>query len=263
MGGLSPQQSLSLYASKNPFATESAHRWSNYSAYLDGTLVRLLDWREPSGQAKMAHHALRSFVLHERFSCVGAKGAFSSGGYRYGFYDDFPTPGVEGLARDLAAFVAELPHMTEKYKSFVAVFNAQSYDETHFERQLWQQLQTLHEVDRRYFDWNEEVSSDPADSRFAFSVAGHPFFVVGMHPGASRLSRRFAFPTLVFNSHQMFEGLKQSGHFQRIQEHVRAREIELQGSLNPNLADYGIASEARQYSGRAVEESWKCPFHRS
>ncbi len=263
MGGLSAQQSLSLYATENPFATEAAYRWSNYSAFLDGALVRLLDWREPSGQAKMAHHALRSFVLNDRFSCVGAKGAFSSGGYRYGFYDDFPTRGVEGLARDLAAFVAELPHMTEKYKTFVAVFNAQSHDELRFEQRLWEQLRLLHDVDRRYFDWNQGVSSDPQDPRFAFSVAGHPFFVVGMHPGASRLSRRFALPTLVFNSHEQFNELKQSGHFARIQQHVRARELELQGSLNPNLAEHGAVSEARQYAGRAVEKDWKCPFHRS
>jgi FPC/CPF motif-containing protein YcgG len=43
---------------------------------------------------------------------------------------------------------------------------------------------------------------------------------------------------------------------------VREREIALQGSLNPNLADFGERSEARQYSGRAVEDQWRCPFHR-
>jgi hypothetical protein len=36
----------------------------------------------------------------------------------------------------------------------------------------------------------------------------------------------------------------------------------LQGSLNPNLADFGEQSEARQYSGRATEADWVCPFHR-
>jgi len=37
----------------------------------------------------------------------------------------------------------------------------------------------------------------------------------------------------------------------------------VQGSLNPNLADFGERSEARQYSGREVEEHWRCPFHRA
>jgi FPC/CPF motif-containing protein YcgG len=40
------------------------------------------------------------------------------------------------------------------------------------------------------------------------------------------------------------------------------RDLRLQGSLNPNLSDFGKKSDARQYSGRAVEANWKCPFHR-
>jgi hypothetical protein len=36
--------------------------------------------------------------------------------------------------------------------------------------------------------------------------------------------------------------------------------MRLQGSINPNLSDFGVHSEARQYSGRAVEDAWKCPF---
>ncbi|HET9030725.1 MAG TPA: guanitoxin biosynthesis heme-dependent pre-guanitoxin N-hydroxylase GntA [Candidatus Aquilonibacter sp.] len=259
---MSPQQALSLYASHNPIQTSAAFRTSNYSAFLDGSLVRLLDWREPSGQAKMAHHIFRSFVEHERFSCVGAKGAVSSGGYRFGMYDGFPsTQGTHGLARDLAAFVAEMPSMNARYKTFVAVFNDSSLDEASFERRLWAQLDALHDVDRAYFDWDPRVSRDPADAGFAMSAAGHGFFVVGMHPAASRLTRRFAFPTLVFNSHHQFNELRASGHFAKIQAHVREREMALQGSLNPNLAEHGEASEARQYSGRAVEEHWSCPFH--
>ncbi len=186
-----------------------------------------------------------------------------SGGYRFGFYPRFPAgDATEGLARDLAAFVAELPFMKERYKTFVAVFDDESWDEARFETRLWQQLQDLHDVDRRYFDWNEAVTSDPNDARFAFCVAQHPFFVVGMHVAASRRSRRFALPALVFNSHELFEELKRTGHFAHIQRLVRQRELELQGSLNQNLAAYGEASEARQYSGRAVEREWMCPFRK-
>jgi hypothetical protein len=46
-----------------------------------------------------------------------------------------------------------------------------------------------------------------------------------------------------------------------MQEVIRARERELQGTLNPNLGDFGVHSEARQYSGRPAEEGWRCPFH--
>jgi uncharacterized protein len=43
---------------------------------------------------------------------------------------------------------------------------------------------------------------------------------------------------------------------------IRARDVALQGDINPNLADMGERSEARQYSGRAVDDAWRCPFHR-
>ena len=41
---------------------------------------------------------------------------------------------------------------------------------------------------------------------------------------------------------------------------VRKRDIQLQGAINPVLDSFGNASEARQYSGRAVDGDWKCPF---
>ena len=41
---------------------------------------------------------------------------------------------------------------------------------------------------------------------------------------------------------------------------IRKRDVELQGQINPVLAGFGDASEARQYSGRAVGGEWACPF---
>ena len=57
-----------------------------------------------------------------------------------------------------------------------------------------------------------------------------------------------------------FERLREQNQFERLRETVRARDYKLQGSLNPNLSNFGESSEARQYSGRAVEEGWRCPF---
>ena len=34
----------------------------------------------------------------------------------------------------------------------------------------------------------------------------------------------------------------------------------LMGLVNPMLAEHGSLSAARQYSGRAVGEDWRCPF---
>jgi FPC/CPF motif-containing protein YcgG len=101
----------------------------------------------------------------------------------------------------------------------------------------------------------------PEDVNFSFSIAGTGFFIVGLHPNSSRKARRFSRMAMVFNPHAQFDRLRESRQYDRIQKTIRARELKLQGSLNPNLSDFGTQSEARQYSGRAVEENWKCPFH--
>jgi FPC/CPF motif-containing protein YcgG len=210
----------------------------------------------------MADQAFRAFVLSDRFSCVAGKAAVQSGGYRFGYYNGFPaTEATSGLARDLAAFVLERPFMGVRYATFVALFgNAAAGDEGWFERSLWEQLTRLHELDARRFSWDSRASSDPASPRFAFSFAGTAFYVVGMHPGSSRASRRFSMPALIFNAHAQFEQARRTGQYRRIQGLVREREFILQGCLNPELRDYGEASEARQYSGRHTEAQWQCPF---
>jgi uncharacterized protein len=106
----------------------------------------------------------------------------------------------------------------------------------------------------------DDVSNDVDSAQFSLSMAGHPFFVIGLHAHASRLARRFSHPVLVFNSHRQFEKLREDGRYGKMQSAIRLRDIELQGSLNPNLADFGEGSEARQYSGREVEAGWRCPF---
>jgi FPC/CPF motif-containing protein YcgG len=135
-------------------------------------------------------------------------------------------------------------------------------NEIEFERRLWQQLQRLHELDELAESWDPTVSDDPEHAEFAFSFASRALFVVGLHPASSRLARRFRWPALVFNPRAQFERLRVEGTFERLRTVVRERDLDLQGTLNPNLADFGEQSEARQYSGRATEAEWRCPFHR-
>jgi FPC/CPF motif-containing protein YcgG len=252
----------SLYGSDNPFTSPAAIRASNYCASAEGTLVRLLDCEEPSPRAKVADNALRAFISSSAFSCVAAKAALASGGYRFGYYRGFGAfPSTEGLARDLAAFVAERPSMALSYATFVAVFEEpDGGGERWFETRLWQVLQRLGELGARGFDGGSNISQNPEAPDFGFTFAGRAFFVVGMHPQSSRLSRRFFLPAMAFNAHDQFAQARQTGQFRRIQKMVRDREMQLQGFLNPELREFGERSEARQYSGRETESSWKCPF---
>ena len=246
----------------NPFASPSAMRHSSYSGYSDGQLVRLLETRAATRFGNRANAAFRQFVLGPSFSCLAAKSAIRRGTYRVGAYARIDDGEVtEGLARDLFAFGRERRGFESDFTSFVAFFREGfTGDEEAFEVCLWSQLQRLHNLDAGFHRWDPRVSSDAADPEFSFSFAGHAFFVVGLHPNASRRSRRFAWPALVFNAHEQFEHLREIGAFNRLQQTIRQREIALDGSINANLAEYGTQSEARQYSGRTVPRDWQCPF---
>lgn len=248
----------------NPFDTELARDNSSYLRWQDGRLVGALDPAYKAAPlAEFVHDSLRALVMNPKFSCVGAKAAFQGGGYRFGLYDEMNSaPTTAGLARDLYSFVHEQPAMDAEFVTFVASFAAPvPVDEYEWERLLWSQLQSLHEIDHAHHNWDAKVSSDPEDPGFSFSFAARGFFVVGLHPASSRFARRFAFPTMVFNFHAQFERLRAQNQFARMQQTIRARDLKLQGTLNPNLSNFGEASEARQYSGRQVEAEWKCPFH--
>ena len=210
--------------------------------------------------------AFRGFIESPEFPCVGSKLALASDGLRVA---EFAPLG--DVAND-APLLAELARFADHVDaggasdagvdSMVALVRGpRTMDEAAFERQLWNQLQRLHDLDvAQATPWAQDVERNTDSPRFSMSLAGHPFFVIGLHPGASRLARRFRYPALVFNSHRQFDRLRADGRFEKMQQATRARDRRLQGSINPNLADYGDASEARQYSGRAVGAEWRCPL---
>ena len=210
-----------------------------------------------------ADHAVRAFVDAETFSCLGARAALHRPNHQIAAYGALGAPDTTAaLARDLAAFAAT-PAAGEDFATFVAVFapEADAMTEATFETRLWDQLQRLADADPDAA-WDPAVSDDPDEPLFSFCAAGTAFFVVGMHPAASRLARRFALPALAFNPHAQFDRLRADGRYGSLREAIRARERALQGSLNPNLSEFGERSDARQYAGRAVDDAWRCPFHR-
>jgi uncharacterized protein len=208
--------------------------------------------------------AFRAFVGDRRFPCLGGASVGRRRAYRLHVYGTLGSAKSAGsLARDLGAFVDGVPMDGKAARAFIAVFPQRPpASETTFERRLWTQLQLLHERDDPAAVWDPTVSADPDDPRFAFSFAGHAFFIVGLHRRSSRLSRRFLWPTLVFNPHAQFERLRAEGRYARYQQLIRERDIAVQGAINPSLADFGERSAAGQYSGRATEADWKCPFHK-
>lgn len=209
--------------------------------------------------------AFAASVQSPAFPCVGAKAAFNAGAQVISVYDQLASEqSTKFLAQHLGAFVHSESALRNTYATYVAIFREPRHlGEKDFEELLWSQLRQLHEIDAQGHTWDPSVASDPANPRFSFSFAGKALYVVGLHAGSSRRARRFSCPTLIFNPHEQFERLRHDGKWRRMQEAIRSRDCAVQGNVNPMLSDFGEQSEARQYSGRAVDDNWRAPFRPS
>lgn len=203
----------------------------------------------------------RRYVKSSRFPCVGAKSALATR-----TLDIFTAWNLEGAEAD-EQIIARLRKFASKIDdasalvSLAAIFPmTREMSEEQFEAALWGRLMALHALDRETSGWDPKVSADPEDPHFGMSFGGKAFFVVGLHPHASRRARRAPFAALIFNAHDQFDRLRADGRYGTMQTLVRERERALQGSLNPMLSEHGEASEASQYSGRRVPSDWRCPF---
>lgn len=204
-----------------------------------------------------------AFVKDQAFPCVGAKSALAHGTLKTvvcwsveSGWDDVR------MHRELLDWAYEYRKDPGLFRSLAFIFASPgALSEQQFEKAMWDRIQSLTDKDA----WLEQpydsrVSNDPESPHFSLSFGGEAFFVVGMHPRASRPARRFTQPVLVFNLHDQFEQLRDQGKYETIRKTILARDEKLAGSINPMLARHGDKSEAAQYSGRLVSGDWRCPF---
>jgi uncharacterized protein len=203
------------------------------------------------------------FITQPEFPCIGAKAALAQGGLGMLFADDIASSRDDHAIH--AAMVIEATKVIGHdpiLRSFVVIFDADNnLDEGAFEIALWQRLSGLAAIDAKdNTPWAGNASADVAAPDYAMSVGGVAYFVIGLHPNASRAARRFSQCALVFNAHRQFETMRTDGRYERFQATNRARELAINGSINPMLREFGHGSEASQYSGRKVDATWVCPF---
>lgn len=229
------------------------------SADLERELGALADQDLSQASEEEITELLAGMVAHPDYPCLGARSVFRRDAATVVVLDSMESPeDLARLAEELRAFAAAHGDSADLV-SFLAVFRSPAIvTEERFEALLWGVLQHLHDRDDRA--WAPGVSDDTARPDFAFSYAGTAYFIVGMHPGASRIARRTPLPTLVFNLHEQFERLRADGTFDRMRTAIRRRDARLQGTANPMAADHRTSSEARQYSGRVVGAHWHAPF---
>lgn len=203
------------------------------------------------------------FIRDKSFPCVGAKSALSKATLNIivcrtitSAWDDVR------MHRKLLEWSYAYQDGPGLFRSLAFVFaEDEGLDEPQFEAHMWDRIQSLADKDAWLEQpYDERVSSDPDDPHFSLSFGGEAFFVVGMHPRASRPARRFDRPVMVFNLHDQFEQLREQQRYEKIRETILSRDVELAGSINPMLARHGEASEAQQYSGRLIKGEWECPF---
>jgi len=215
----------------------------------------------PEERAKIAAE-LQAFVADPNFPCVGAKAALRRHQLDILVASDFRRDAFDKrVTRRLQDFAVRHDLDDRMFVSQAVIYlNDRPLSERDFETYLWQRLSSFHAIDAQDFHWDPNVASDPASPHFSLSIGGKGFFVVGLHPNASRAARRFKYPTLVFNLHAQFEKLREEGRYETIRAATIERDVALQGSPNPMLARHGTGSAAAQYSGRQVGRNWKCPF---
>jgi len=197
------------------------------------------------------------------FPCVGAKAALARGTLDVLAARDITSAWDDVRIHDrLLGFAKSFRAQPGLFRSLAVVFEApDDLSEDRFEKQLWTRAQSLSDKDIwRGQTYDHTVSTDPTDPHFSLSFGGEAFFVVGLHPRASRPARQFPHPVMVFNLHAQFETLRAQGKYETMREKIMVRDEALAGSRNPMLARHGTISEARQYSGRIVDDEWQCPF---
>jgi FPC/CPF motif-containing protein YcgG len=228
--------------------------------------VKVVSWMKGAKGKQRENTAIarkfRAFIGRCVYPCLGAKAALNTGTYELECYAELGHERASAhLASDLHRFIDSPLRQRSDFATFAAIFRGPiEMTELEFEQRLWQTLQQLNRIDGEKFDWDPTVGREPERANFAFSFGGHAFYIVGMHRRSSRLARRFPLPALMFNAHEQFRKLRLEGKWERMKASIRKRDAAWQGECNPMLDDFGERSEARQYSGRAVEESWRPSF---
>ena len=218
---------------------------------------------EPTVNIEQLTEQIRSLVNQKFYPCVAAIQALHKQEVDVHVYQNFGTgKSSSTLHQDLLKFLCQQMRTRSTLLSFFAVFpNSQVSSEDEFQDALWRELSSVSALDKS--EWDPRFSSDPKSKKFCFSLAGHAFFVVGLHDKSSRQARRFAYPTLVFNVYDQFTQLAERGEYLPMIEKNRARDLKFQGSVNPMVEKHGDEWESIQFSGKENPESWKCPFDRA
>lgn len=202
------------------------------------------------------------FINEKEFPCVVAKAALARNHIKSFVSTHMACPaGDSSILQFLYNFVDQYRLSSESYHSAAVIFKGPANtDDATFDTLLWERLKALSILDKAYYPHDSRVDADPDGANYSYSLKSEAFFVVGLHPGSERRSRRFKYPALIFNPHAEFEKLRTLNRYEKLKGVVRKRDVIFSGSVNPMLDDFGNSSETIQYSGKRHGSEWKCPL---
>jgi len=218
--------------------------------------------RNHGGTSGSEVETLYNMVKDVAYPCLGAKGALANDRIHCFVAHDMRDPSDDHAIIDfLYTFIDRFRSDRWALSGAVVIFSHSApFSESEFDTYLWRRLQALADIDSRACVYDTRVSSDPSSPHFSFSLKEEALYVIGLHPASSRKARQFHYPAVVFNPHQQFDTLRAGGKYDTMKRAIRRRDMRYSGSVNPMLTDFGVRSEAIQYSGKEYGNNWKCPF---
>jgi FPC/CPF motif-containing protein YcgG len=203
-----------------------------------------------------------ALISQKQYPCIAAVQALHRKELMFDTYEGFGTgQSSRRLAEKLIAFKKDQLEKQIPYLTYMAIFpNDISSNEDDFEKGLWTELSAMWSHPDIAGNWDPNFSDDPADRNFCFSLDGTAFFVVGLHPESSRLSRRLPYNALIFNLYSQFTALMDKGQYHAMVKMNRQRDLRFQGSVNPMAEAHNEDWEAIQFSGKNNSNEWRCPF---
>ncbi len=216
--------------------------------------------QQSSAQTKI--EAYKAFIENKDFPCVAARAALVKQQLHCMVAGNMACPKDDRTILEfIYNFVNKYRQNPEPFQSVAIIFDGPVIKEEQlFDELLWQRLQALSNLDALQYHYDKRVAADPHSPDFSFSLKEEAFFIIGLHPGSSRVTRRFAFPAVVLNPHAQFEALRNKDQYGKMKAIIRKRDIVFSGSINPMLEDFGTSSEVYQYSGTQYDNQWKCPL---
>src|SRR5687767_12904671 len=160
--------------------------------------------------------SLMNFINSQSYPCIAARSAAKNQNISIYEASHLACPFDDKLILQfLYDFVDNYRNNQDLFTSAAIVFRGpETISENEFENLFWSRLQALHNLDRRPYNYDQRVDSDPSSGNFSFSLKEEAFFIIGLYPGSLRPARNFSYPAIVFNPHQQFERLRQEKRFE-------------------------------------------------